>query len=604
MPDSAPVASASDRVEPTSSRPPVLALARRTWLGAALFVCTAAFALGFDALHTPERAATAGLILAVGIVLCSVISLAAALVPRWIRAVLALIGPLLPISVGVYCALVGATLESSTAALSLFLIGTALMRPGIAVQLMMTLGAAIGYLATASVTLAATPIAYTAPVLGVVATIAVLALLWQHRRAPVSAAQSASYISMQQQHGRATALLASNNALSTATRDFGLLVDTAVDQTRLLLDADWTVLWQRGDTDAFHVAAVSGLPAALAETVNRHVLAPAGVAALYERIAQQPALTLAERDAKRLVPLDTVAPILKHAVVSAVRAQTQVVGILFAGYATRGTRGPHDAESLLAGIAEQLGIALRNATLIGDAQAANRAKSEFIATMSHELRTPINVVMGYADLLIEGAFGDATQDQLDVLNRMRHQSAQLLDLVQPMLDLNRLEARQTSIARDAFRITDLIESLQLTVPASWCKPGVALLWEVPLDSNVVMHSDRGKIEMIVRNLIHNALKYTDHGEVAVCIDSETTAGYVAIVVRDTGTGIAANDLPMLFEMFGQSNSDLPRDGGVGLGLYIVKRLTDVLGGRVSVESVRGRGSTFTVTLPVDVPLPA
>jgi signal transduction histidine kinase len=120
----------------------------------------------------------------------------------------------------------------------------------------------------------------------------------------------------------------------------------------------------------------------------------------------------------------------------------------------------------------------------------------------------------------------------------------------------------------------------------------------------MMHSDRAKIEMVVRNLIHNALKYTDQGEVSVLIDSEAVPGRVQIVVRDSGTGIAAEDLPTLFEMFRQSSADLPRGGGVGLGLYIVKRLTAVLGGRVEVQSQRGVGSTFTVDLPLNAPSPA
>lgn len=601
MPDSSPVAGSRPRTERAVQLSPVHALARRTLIAALLFLCAAAVGFAFDGLRTPERTAVAVVAFSVCALICSIICALTALAPRWTRVVLALSAPCLPVAIGCYAALVGATLESCTAALCLALAGTALLQPGVVVQLMITAGAIAGYAAAVSTAHASMQVDHTAPVLAGVAVVAALVALWQQRRGADESAPRESYASLQEQHARSSALLTVSTALASASRDSGTLCDTAVDQTRLLLDADWTVLWQRSGDELFRVAAVSGLPVALAETVQAHALEPAAVAALYDRLVQQPVLALSEREARRMVPLDTVAPILKHALASAVRIHKHVAGILFAGYATRSTRGPADAESYLAGIAEQLGVALRNANLVGDAQHANRAKSEFIATMSHELRTPINVVMGYADLLIEGAFGDATQDQLDVLNRVRHQSAQLLDLVQPMLDLNRLESRQTAIARDEFRIADLVESLQLTVPPSWCKPGVALLWDVPLDSNVVMHSDRAKIEMVVRNLIHNALKYTDRGEVAVSVDADKLPGWVAIVVRDTGMGIADTDLPLLFEMFGQSNSDLPRDGGVGLGLYIVKRLTDVLGGHVLVDSVRGSGSTFTVTLPLEAP---
>jgi len=229
---------------------------------------------------------------------------------------------------------------------------------------------------------------------------------------------------------------------------------------------------------------------------------------------------------------------------------------------------------------------------------ANAAKGEFLATVSHELRTPLNIIVGYTDLLLDGAF-EQRSEEVDALTRIRYSSRQLLDLIQSMLDLNRIESGGISLAVEEFQVASAIESLRAGLPANWCKPGVALAW----DTDAVqarMRTDRGKLEMILRNLIHNALKYTEHG--AVTVSARSKADAVDFVVADTGQGIHADDLDRIFEMFGQgSNGGPPRGGGVGLGLYIVKQLATALGGAVRVDSKPGAGSRFTVSLPLQVP---
>jgi signal transduction histidine kinase len=230
---------------------------------------------------------------------------------------------------------------------------------------------------------------------------------------------------------------------------------------------------------------------------------------------------------------------------------------------------------------------------------ANAAKSEFLATVSHELRTPLNIIVGYTDLLLEGAF-PAADEQRDALGRIHQQSRQLLDLIQSMLDLNRMEAGGISLVYEEFPVAAAIESLRSGLPDSWCRPGVALRWE-GADAAAAMHSDRGKLELILRNLVHNALKYTTHGSVTVRALPDARRGRVDFSVIDTGDGIAPDDLAGIFEMFGQGSSGPPRGGGVGLGLYLVKRLTDALGGTIAVDSRPGTGSKFTVSLPLVAP---
>lgn len=230
---------------------------------------------------------------------------------------------------------------------------------------------------------------------------------------------------------------------------------------------------------------------------------------------------------------------------------------------------------------------------------ANAAKGEFLATVSHELRTPLNIIVGYTDLLLEEAFTERAE-QLDALGRIHQSSRQLLDLIQSMLDINRIEGGGISLVVEEFPVASALDNVRAGLPTNWCKPGIALAWE-PGDATTSMRSDRGKIEMILRNLIHNALKYTEQGSVTVSARTDCDRARVDFDVADTGQGIHADDLEGIFEMFRQgSNGGPPRGGGVGLGLYIVKQLTHALDGEIRVDSRPGAGSRFTVSLPLQI----
>lgn len=237
--------------------------------------------------------------------------------------------------------------------------------------------------------------------------------------------------------------------------------------------------------------------------------------------------------------------------------------------------------------------------LAAEAARANQAKSDFLATVSHELRTPLNIIFGYTDLLLEDAFADS-EERGDALRRIRAQSGNLLDMIQAMLDISKLESGGVQIVPLRFRLRDLMARLAAAIPESWCKRGVELRWD-PVAEDVELCSDPDKIEIVVRNLIHNALKYTEAGQVRVGAKLSPARDSVEFAIADTGQGIPPDDLDRIFEMFQQSSSAPPRQGGVGLGLFLVKRLTTALGGTIRADSQVGRGSRFTVTLPIGVP---
>ncbi len=236
------------------------------------------------------------------------------------------------------------------------------------------------------------------------------------------------------------------------------------------------------------------------------------------------------------------------------------------------------------------------ATDITELERASRLKSEFVATMSHELRTPLNIVMGYTDLLLEGAFGDLTVEQLAIVQRMAQSTAELQGLITATLDLSRLEAGRLPLELSKVHVPELIAEIEAETQELQRKPSVCVLWRVAPELPP-LSTDAAKLKTVLKNVIANAVKFTDQGSVTVRVSARDCG--VEFAVTDTGIGMAPDVLPIVFEPFRQvDGSPTRRHGGVGLGLYIVRRFLDLLGGTVAVESAVGQGSTFRVWVPL------
>ncbi len=261
-------------------------------------------------------------------------------------------------------------------------------------------------------------------------------------------------------------------------------------------------------------------------------------------------------------------------------------------------------QKVINAVAHHLGIALGNASLYdqvkqktAELEKANKGKSEFLGVMSHELRTPLNAIAGYSALIKDRIMGDINQQQERAVDKITRNSKELLTMINGILQATSIEAEAVEAEIEEFDVVDFLDDLRATFDVHPRKE-LDLIWDYPSDLPALI-TDRGKLRYVLQNLITNAIKYTDQGRVVVSARRPVKAETLEFEVADTGIGIRKELLPSIFEMFRQDDGpDTRRSGGVGLGLFIAKKFADLIGATIEVESEIGKGSTFTVTLPL------
>jgi signal transduction histidine kinase len=282
----------------------------------------------------------------------------------------------------------------------------------------------------------------------------------------------------------------------------------------------------------------------------------------------------------------------------------QIVGALVVRRKAPG-EFPKSTVELLGTFADQSVLAIQNARLFREIEEkgreleqASKHKSQFLANMSHELRTPLNAILGYTELILDSVYGDMPEKARSVLDRVQRNGRHLLGLINDVLDLSKIEAGQLTLALSDYSLKNVIQTVFSAVEPLAREKQIALKIDIAPELPQGRGDER-RLTQVLLNLVGNAIKFTDSGEVS--IKGSAANGSFTVAVRDTGPGISANDQAKLFQEFQQADNSITRKkGGTGLGLAISKRIIEMHGGRIWVESSPGHGSTFAFTLPVTV----
>jgi len=266
-------------------------------------------------------------------------------------------------------------------------------------------------------------------------------------------------------------------------------------------------------------------------------------------------------------------------------------------------RFPADTVALMQSFATQCVLAMKNAHLFREVEEKGRQlaiasehKSMFFANMSHELRTPLNAVLGYAELLLDGLYGELPERAVPIITRMQASGTHLLGLINDILDLSKMEAGEMSLSLDSYSMRNVIESVIATTGSLAHAKDLKVTQDIK-DTLPAGFGDERRLTQVLLNIVSNAIKFTEQG--GVTIRARVVEDDFEVCVEDTGLGIAPEDIDRIFEAFQQADNTSTRvKGGTGLGLSISKRFIDMHGGTISVSSTPGQGSTFQIFLPI------
>ena len=405
---------------------------------------------------------------------------------------------------------------------------------------------------------------------------------------------------------RTAALRAANDQLSlvhqvanavNSSLDFQRIFEAVVEGTRRLVDFEQASIARITDPQTATVFAISGSRSTLHE--GRKIALPASrFSDVLER--RQPAVFDVPPGRVAADTLNMSA--IRREIVLPLVVGDQVIGTFNLGSRRRDAFSAAEIE-VLSQIAAGLGVALAQAEAYErEHEAAQKLKelsdlkSEFVSKVSHELRTPLTSIMGAADNLLDGIAGPVGERPRAYLTRIKENSDRLLRLITELLDLARIEAGKEEIQATRFRVDTLIEETLGTLTPLAAERGVALA--APTPPPLVIRADRDKISRVLINLVQNGIKFTPSGgRVEVATSDE--GAWVKLAVSDSGAGIPPSELERIFDKFHQVRRPRgPGGPGTGLGLPISRQLVEMHGGRLTVESAQGKGSTFTVVLPM------
>jgi signal transduction histidine kinase len=393
-----------------------------------------------------------------------------------------------------------------------------------------------------------------------------------------------------------------NSSLDTET-----VLSTIVAKAVQISDTDAGSIYVFDEASKeFKLSATHGMPATLIDDIRRIRLLADGNALGRAMVERRP-IQIADLREMSPTPLQQAVTRAGYRALMAVPLlrPDHVVGSLIVRRKQPGLL-PQSTVDLLQTFAVQSVIAIQNARLfqeIGEKgrqlELESRHKSQFLANMSHELRTPLNAIIGYTELILDNIYGETPEKMRSVLERVQVNGRHLLGLINDVLDLSKIEAGELKLALTDYSLEDVVHSVFTGVEALAAHKGLAFKTEVS-PGLPRGHGDERRIAQVLLNLTGNAIKFTDAGE--VMINASAHDGSFTVAVSDTGPGIEEADQARIFGEFQQVDASSTRaKGGSGLGLSIAKRIVEMHGGRIWVESKPGAGSTFSFSLPITVP---